>query len=108
MELTCREIDGIVVIGVAEDRIDAASAIQFKDRFRDITPKSGKRVVLDLNGVRFVDSSGLGAIVAMMKWLAPDVSLELSGLEETVRKVFALTRMDTVFKIHDDLGALQG
>lgn len=106
MDLVLQNIGDVAVVKVPDNRIDAASAIQFKERFRDIAPKSGQRVVLDLDGVGFVDSSGLGAIVAMMKWLAPNTALELAGMGETVRKVFALTRMDTVFKIHDDLSAL--
>jgi anti-sigma B factor antagonist len=38
-----------------------------------------------------------------MKALAPDRKLELSGLTPTVQKVFRLTRMDTIFTIHDSL-----
>ena len=50
--------------------------------------------------VAFLDSSGLGAVVAAMKALGPDRPLELAGLTPTVQKVFRLTRMDSVFKIH--------
>ena len=108
MELVHSNTGGISIISVGEPRIDAASALQFKEQFRAVTPKTANRVVLDLEGVGFVDSSGLGAIVAMMKWLAPDAALELSGMGENVRKVFALTRMDTVFKIHDNISELSG
>jgi hypothetical protein len=41
-----------------------------------------------------------GAVVAVMKLLAPDSRLELSGLTPAVEKVFRLTRMDTIFTIH--------
>ncbi len=58
------------------------------------------RVVLDLSSVGFLDSSGLGAVVAVMKALGPVRRLELSGLTPTVEKVFRLTRMDSVFIIH--------
>jgi anti-sigma B factor antagonist len=39
-------------------------------------------------------------VVAVMKLLAPDSRLELSGLTPAVEKVFRLTRMDTIFTIH--------
>jgi len=39
----------------------------------------------------------------VMKALAPDRKLELSGLTATVQKVFRLTRMDSVFTIHDQV-----
>lgn len=105
MKLTAQQVEGALVIRVDQDRIDAASAIQFKDQMRQITQAGAPRVVLDLAQVAFIDSSGLGAIVATMKGLAPAQSLELSGLTTTVKKVFRLTRMDTVFTIHDDLPA---
>lgn len=94
---TCE--DGLV-IAVAEPRIDAAVAIEFKERMRDLIKDAPPRVVLDLSQVGFLDSSGLGAVVAVMKLLAPDRRLELAALTPTVEKVFRLTRMDTVFVIH--------
>jgi anti-sigma B factor antagonist len=87
-------------IVVMEDRIDAASAIQFKEKMRDLTQTGEHRVVLDLAQVKFLDSSGLGAIVAVKKLLGPDRVLELSSLTPTVEKVFRLTRMDSIFTIH--------
>lgn len=92
-----------LVIAVSHDRIDAAGAISFKERMRDATATPSRRVILDLSRVNFVDSSGLGAIVAVMKLLAPDRRLELAGLTPTVEKVFRLTRMDSVFLIHPSL-----
>lgn len=100
MRLTSETIDGAQVIRVDEDRIDAAVAIQFKDRMRDMTSEAPGRVILDLGQVGFVDSSGLGAIVAVMKFLAPARKLELAALTPNVGKVFHMTRMDSVFAIH--------
>lgn len=93
----------IIVIRVTDDRIDAASAIQFKERMREIVSTPSARVVLDMSNVGFLDSSGLGAVVAVMKALGPVRRLELSGLTATVEKVFRLTRMDSVFIIHKSL-----
>ena len=92
-------------IRVEVPRIDAAAAIAFKDRMKALTDEGGGRVVLDLSQVSFVDSSGLGAIVAAMKQLPPDRRLELAGLLPAVQRVFHLTRMDTVFRIHADAEA---
>lgn len=59
------------MVHVLQDHIDAASAIQFKDRMRDVTQGGLMRVVLDLSQVGFLDSSGLGAVVAVRKTLGP-------------------------------------
>lgn len=101
MELGTRDIGDTRIVTVHDPRIDAAVAIQFKDRMRDIIDDAPDRVVLDLSQVTFVDSSGLGAIVAAMKLASDGRRLELAGLGRTVAKVFALTRMDRVFTIHD-------
>ena len=60
-------------------------------------------MILDLSGVIFIDSSGLGAVVAAMKQLNGVRKLDLAGLTSNVDKVFRLTRMDTVFRIYPSL-----
>ena len=106
MELVCHDTGEVRLIKVAEDRIDAAVAIQFKDLVREMTEDGPIRVVLDLSRVTFLDSSGLGAVVAAMKQVGAGRTLELAGLTPNVEKVFRLTRMDTVFTIHPDIEAL--
>ncbi|MBO9474378.1 MULTISPECIES: STAS domain-containing protein [unclassified Shimia] len=103
MNLSSKTEGGALVVSVHETRIDASVAIQFKDRMREETEQATGRVILDLSEVDFIDSSGLGAIVAAMKQLGGENRLELSGLNENVDKVFRLTRMDTVFRIHETL-----
>lgn len=108
MRLTSRTEDGRLVVTVAESRIDAASAIAFKEALRGLTDGFDGAVILGLDQVDFIDSSGLGAIVAAMKLLGGERRLHLAGLTPNVDRVFRLTRMDTVFPIHADLkGALE-
>jgi anti-sigma B factor antagonist len=92
-----------LLIAVNETRIDAAVAIQFKEKVRELSADGPKRVVLDMSQVAFLDSSGLGALVAAMKHLGPDRALELAGLTEAVQKVVRLTRMDSVFTVHNSI-----
>ncbi|MEL7253356.1 MAG: STAS domain-containing protein [Pseudomonadota bacterium] len=103
MELNTIETDAAQVLTPMVDRIDAASAIQFKDAVRAATVEGPDRVVLDLGNVRFVDSSGLGAIVSSMKHLGQGRKMDLAALNPDVDKVFRLTRMDTVFTIYKDI-----
>lgn len=100
MEFETVRQGNILRINVLAERIDAACAVQFKDRMREICGTEPERVVLDLQKVDFLDSSGLGAVVAAMKYLGKERSLELAGLTGKVSKVFRLTRMDSVFTIH--------
>lgn len=91
------------IVTVNAQRIDAAMAIQFKEDMRMETEQGPDHVILDLSSVSFIDSSGLGAIVASMKQLGGHRRLDLAGLTPMVDKVFRLTRMDMVFKLFTSL-----
>ncbi|TCS65381.1 STAS domain-containing protein [Primorskyibacter sedentarius] len=108
MNLSSTITDGTQVISVEEERIDAAAAIQFKDRMRELTQDGPTRIVLDLEQVDFIDSSGLGAIVASMKQLGEGRKLDLCALSPNVDKVFRLTRMDTIFGIYGSVAEATG
>jgi anti-sigma B factor antagonist len=105
MQLTSETRDDVRIIRVEADRIDAAVAIQFKDRMREALADADGRCVLDLELVDFIDSSGLGAVVAAMKLLPRGSKLELAGLRPAVDKVFRMTRMDSIFQIHPSADA---
>ncbi|MEO0401646.1 MAG: STAS domain-containing protein [Pseudomonadota bacterium] len=107
MDLESRSEENLQVVSVHGSRIDAAVAIEFKDAMRASTDGGSETVILDLSEVDFIDSSGLGAIVASMKNMGQSRTLALAGLTPTVDKVFRLTRMDSVFSVFPTLdGAL--
>lgn len=106
MQLDFQDTNDIRIITVGENRIDAAIAISFKDRMRELCEDGPDRIILDVARVDFIDSSGLGAVVAAMKQTGNGKSLELAGLSPTVKKVFQLTRMDSVFTIHSSAAAV--
>ncbi|NRB21037.1 MAG: STAS domain-containing protein [Rhodobacteraceae bacterium] len=103
MSLTSTMTESGQIVTVNAERIDAAIAIQFKEDMRSETEGGASRVILDLSEVKFIDSSGLGAIVAAMKQLGSSRKLDLAGLSPMVEKVFRLTRMDTVFDLYASL-----
>ena len=101
MHLNAETLDDCLLITVGEPRIDAATAVQFKDEMRRIVGEQPPRVILDMSQVESIDSSGLGAIVSVMKFLGAERQLELAALSPKVHTVFRLTRMDAVIAIHD-------
>lgn len=100
MDLSSSKQGDYHVVTVNAARIDAAAAIAFKEALRAETAEGGADVLLDLGAVDFIDSSGLGAIVASLKMVGPGRRLDLAGLTPDVEKVFRLTRMNTIFTIH--------
>jgi anti-sigma B factor antagonist len=63
-----------------------------------------KRLVVDLSHVTFIDSAGLAAFIeAMQKVEAYGGNFALAGLQETVRSIFEISRLDQVFQIFPDV-----
>jgi anti-sigma B factor antagonist len=65
-----------------------------------------ERVVIDLSDVTYIDSAGLAALIqAMQKVEAYGGKFFLAGLQETVRSIFEISRLDQVFQIFPDTNA---
>jgi anti-sigma B factor antagonist len=97
-----------LVMKLTISRLDAAVAPKFREIvLRDVGAQP--TLVLDLSEVSFVDSTGLGCIVAVLKRLPPGGSLRLVGVHERVVAILRLTRLENVFKrfatVHDALAA---
>ena len=88
-----------LVVTVNAARIDASAALEFKDSMNAID-ESNSKILLNSEQVEFIDSSGLGAVVSVMKRLGKGHKLDLCALTPTVEKVFRLTRMDSIFSIY--------
>lgn len=88
------------IVKLAFRRLDAAAAGEFKEAMIQQMEIGGPNLVIDLTEVDFIDSSGLGALVAVLKAVASNGSLALTGLHKKTEQIFKLTRLDTVFKIY--------
>lgn len=94
------ECGPITVVKPHDRRMDAPCVVGFKATIHSISEGGAEHIVLDMSRVEFMDSSGLGALISVLKRLSPDKKFEISGLTPPVQKVFDLTRMDHVFKIY--------
>jgi anti-sigma B factor antagonist len=100
MNLMVEEGADVAVVVVPVDQLDASNVAEFK---RDIAPllQTHRDLVLDLSRLRFVDSSGLGAILSCLRQLtAKSGDLKLCGMVPPVRTVFELVRMHRIFDIY--------
>lgn len=96
-------------IRVTDARLDAAVATAFKDAMRKVLRGGEGVATLDLSDVVFMDSSGLGALISVLKSMPDGRQLQLYGPTTNVMRVLKLTRMDTVFiVIEADAGAAKG
>jgi len=101
MEIPVENLNGVAVAAVPVDELDASNSSEFK---RDIAPvlQSQNKLVLDLGQLRFVDSSGLGAMLSCLRQLsAKGGDLKLCAMSKQVRGLFELVRMHRIFDIYD-------
>jgi len=104
MQLVSEQDGSDILIRVKGDRIDAAGAVPFKDQILQLATGGDGRVILDLAEVNFLDSSGLGALVAIRRMLGGR-ALDLRSPTPPVMRVLRLTRMDMVFAIQQGAGS---
>jgi anti-sigma B factor antagonist len=90
---------GVAVVTPNIKRLDASVAPAFKQAVVDLVQAGDTRLVLDLGGLEFLDSSGLGAMVSILKALGATGSVAVCNVKGAVLSLFKLTRMDKVFTI---------
>lgn len=98
----------ILVTRMTETKLNAANAPAFREGMAKLIADGHKRFVIDMSRVTFVDSSGLGAMVGVLKRIGNAGDLAVTGLQPPVQRLFELTRMDRVFRIYDDAAAAIG
>jgi len=97
---TCTE--GSVSVLELNGDIDVSSAPTLQAALQQLMDDGKRLVVLDLEAVPFMDSSGLGVLVAAHRRLtAAGGQIALANAALTLRKVFQLTRTNRLFKLYD-------
>lgn len=94
---TRKEDNGVTVIAPT-GRLDVAGAPALKDAISELGQNGPHRVVIDMEGVSFVDSTGLGSVIAALKQIrSKEGELRLAAPNQQVRVVLELTTLDRVF-----------
>ena len=102
MEIQSQQ-QGNVDILEFQGRLDATGAKAAKSALKELTDANRARIVIDMSGVDFIDSTGIGALIGALrtaKGLGGDVVV--AGLLPATRAIFELTRLHRVFSILDD------
>lgn len=104
MNISTRQQDDTLILSIEEERLDAHNSPELREFVLKLLGEGQIRFILDMSGVSFVDSSGLGVLLSGYK----NVNLQsgrfcLTGLHPRVQAMFELTRLDQVFEIHASL-----
>ena len=102
MDLKTLHSDSVTILEL-DGRFDAYEAPAVKKWLDETTASSSAQVVVNLAGVNFIDSTGLATLVQGMKHCRQEKGdLRLCGLQQPVRIIFELTRLDKAFEILTD------
>jgi anti-sigma B factor antagonist len=100
MDIKTELTDGVTVLFVKEDRLDANNSEELKVELHRLFEGGTKDMIVDLKDVHFIDSSGLGVLVSGYKNASiKHGTLKLSNLQFQVKSLFELTRLHRVFDI---------
>ncbi|WP_372735452.1 STAS domain-containing protein [Nocardioides sp.] len=101
LTLSTREVDGTTIVAVGGE-IDVYTAPKLRDQITSLVAAGNYRIVIDLEAVEFLDSTGLGVLVGGLKKVrSHDGSLELICTQDRLLKIFRITGLAKVFTIHD-------
>ncbi len=103
--LDVSERDGYAVLTVRGE-VDVYTAPKFREQLIELVAQGKQRIVVDLDAVDFLDSTGLGVLVGGLKRLrSHDGDLLLVCNQSRIRKVFEITGLTKVFSIYDSVDA---
>lgn len=95
--------DRAVVLRLESDRLDVQNSPALKVELKRLLEGRPVTLVIDFSAVRFVDSSGLGALLAAVRVASRNGSrIRVAGLSPDVRATFQLTCLDRIFDIFPD------
>ena len=104
MELTTREEGRVTILTVRGDLVIGDPEATFKKTITRLLEDGSVNLIVDLAGVNFLDSSGLGALVrALTNSQKEGGQTKLLHAGPQVRKLLQMTKLDSVFELHDDL-----
>ena len=104
MELTLdvnSETPGFTVITVGGE-IDVYTAPKLREKLISLVDDGRYQLIVDMEGVEFLDSTGLGVLVGGLKRVrAHDGSIDLVCTQSRILRIFRITGLNKVFSIHD-------
>lgn len=96
-----RRTDKAMIVEVVGD-IDLNRSHDFQQALLELLEEGPANLIVHLAGVPYMDSSGVASLVKLLSRVKKaGASLHLVGLNDRVRSVFEITRLDTVFDIHN-------
>src|SRR5215471_8442012 len=103
VKLSTRQVGDVTVIDVAGRITLGEGASALRDALREVVKNNRKDILLNLRDVTYIDSSGIGELVSAFTTITNSGGrLKLLGLTHRVKDLLQITKLYTVFDVHED------
>ena len=103
VKLTIRQVGSVTVIDCTGRITLGEGASAFRDAIRDLATKGDKKILVNLSDVSYIDSSGIGEMVSSYTTVTNHGGqLKLLGLSKRVKDLLQITKLYTVFDVHEE------
>ncbi len=102
LKITSKVEDKTALLSITGE-VDMFSSPEARKEIANLVKKEIPRIVVDLSGVSYMDSSGVATLIEGLQMCNKyDGKLVVAGLRDNVREVFELTKLDKIFEIYED------
>ena len=102
MAFNARKHPGGIVVVEVDGQLIVGNRQELKQKVLDALEEGNKKFLIDFSKTGYIESSGLGVLVSLSKKIRDDGGdLRLAGLNDDLKTLFELTKLDTLFAITD-------
>ena len=103
LKMSTRQVNGIIIIDLSGQLTLGESSAAIRDEVRDQTNQGFRKILMNLANVTYIDSAGLGELTAAYTSVKNrGGELKLLNLTRRVHDLMQITKLYTVFDVHDD------
>lgn len=103
MKVTTRQIDGVTILDLRGRITLGEGSVTLRDGVHDLLANSSKHILLNLENITYIDSSGIGELISAFTSVKnAGGELKLLKLTKKVHDLLQITKLYTVFDIKDD------
>ena len=103
VKLNTRQVGDVSVVDVSGRITLGEGSSALRDALRDLLAQNNKKILLNLSEVSYIDSSGIGELVSGFTSVAnAGGNLKLLGLTKRVKDLLQITKLYTVFDVHEE------
>ena len=106
VKMNNRQVGDVTVVDVSGRITLGEGSSELRDALRDLVAKGNKKILLNMGDVSYIDSSGIGELVSGFTSVSNQGGqLKLLNLTKRVKDLLQITKLYTVFEVHDDEAA---